>query len=134
NPLGERATTSETWRDEKHLDPKFFGFTAADMGRRFCTVGTGGDDSLLLGELLKRLQTTYCRFIGVQFMHIDNVTEREWLQNRMEATQNRVHLSQTAQFRILTRLTDASVFEDFLRTKFKSAKTFSLEGAESLIP
>ena len=134
NPLGERATTSETWRDEKHLDPKHFGFTDADMDRRYSTVGMGGADNLTLGELLKRLQSTYCRFIGVQFMHIDNVAEREWLQNRMEQTENRIQLSHTAQFRILTRLTDASTFEDFLRTKFKSAKTFSLEGAESLIP
>ena len=134
NPLGERATTSETWRDEKHLDPKHFGFTDADMSRRYSTVGMGGDDNLTLGELLKRLQNTYCRYVGVQFMHIDNVTEREWLQNRMEKAENRIQLSHTAQFRILTRLTDASVFEDFLRTKFKSAKTFSLEGAESLIP
>lgn len=134
NPLGERATTSETWRDEKHLDPKHFGFTDADMDRRYSTVGIGGADNLTLRELLTRLQTTYCRYIGVQFMHIDNVAEREWLQNRMEQSENRIQLSQSAQFRILTRLTDASTFEDFLRTKFKSAKTFSLEGAESLIP
>ncbi len=134
NPLGERATTSETWRDEKHLDPKHFGFTDADMDRPVSTAGIGGADITTMGELLKRLQHTYCRYIGVQFMHIDNVAEREWLQLRMEKSENRIHLSQTAQFRILTRLTDASTFEDFLRTKFKSAKTFSLEGAESLIP
>lgn len=134
NPLGERATTSETWRDEKHLDPKHFGFTEADMDRPYSTVGIGGGDVTSLGALLKRLQHTYCRYIGVQFMHIDNVAEREWLQMRMEQSENRIPLSQTAQFRILTRLTDASTFEDFLRTKFKSAKTFSLEGAESLIP
>lgn len=134
NPLGDRATTNETWRDEKHLDPEYFGFTETDLNRQFSTVGMGGADVLTLRELMSRLQETYCRYIGVQYMHIDNVAEREWLQDRMEKSKNRIQLSQREQIRILTRLTDASVFEEFLRTKFKSAKTFSLEGAESLIP
>src|SRR6202035_516542 len=53
---------------------------------------------------------------------------------RMERTENRIRLSRSEQLRIFTRLTDAVIFEQFVRKKFVGAKTFSLEGSESLIP
>jgi 2-oxoglutarate dehydrogenase E1 component len=134
NPLGDRAVTTQTWRDEKHLDPQYFGFTDDDLNTKFSTVGIGGADVLTLKQLLERLQNTYCRNIGVQFMHIDNVAEREWLQNRMEVCENHIALNNKQQFRILTRLTDAWQFEEFLKEQFPQVKTFSLKGAETLIP
>jgi 2-oxoglutarate dehydrogenase E1 component len=67
-------------------------------------------------------------------MHIDDLKRREWLQHRMESSENHLDLSHSEQLRILTRLTDAVVFEQFLRTKFLGAKTFSLEGCETLLP
>ncbi len=67
-------------------------------------------------------------------MHIDNRNIRDWLQRRMETTENRLELSHDVQRRIYARLADASIFEEFVRRKFVGAKTFSLEGAESLIP
>ena len=79
------------------------------------------------------LRNTYCRSIGAQFMHIDDPAMRQWLQHRMESSQNHLELSRDEQLRILTRLTDAVVFEEFLRKKFLGAKTFSLEGCETLI-
>ena len=59
---------------------------------------------------------------------------RRWLQRRMESTENRLQLTRDEQMRILTRLTDAVIFEEFIRKKFVGAKSFSLEGSESLIP
>lgn len=116
------------------LHPKFYGFTLDDMDRRFScdTMAQGGQ--LPLSEIYSRLRNTYCRFIGVQFMHIDALDVRTWLQERMESTENRIDLSRKQQIRILTRLTDAVTFEEFIRRKFVGAKSFSLEGAESLIP
>ena len=67
-------------------------------------------------------------------MHMDDPAARQWLQHRMESSQNRLAVSRDEQLRILTRLTDAVVFEEFLRTKFLGAKTFSLEGCETLLP
>jgi 2-oxoglutarate dehydrogenase E1 component len=67
-------------------------------------------------------------------MHIEDLSVRRWLQRRMETTQNRLQLSREDQLRILTRLTDAVAFEEFIRRKFPGAKTFSLDGSESLIP
>jgi 2-oxoglutarate dehydrogenase E1 component len=116
------------------LDAEFYGFTDADMNRRFAVESLDSHGTLSLREIQDRLRETYCRSIGVQFMHIDDLAVRQWLQERMEGTRNRLHLTRTEQIRILTRLTDAVIFEEFIRRKFVGAKSFSLEGAESLIP
>src|SRR6185369_5604934 len=91
-------------------------------------------EELTLAQIIERLRNTYCRSIGVEYMHIDDVHIRRWLQARMERTENHLTLSGEEQLRILTRLTYASVFEEFVRKKFVGAKSFSLEGSESLIP
>jgi 2-oxoglutarate dehydrogenase E1 component len=116
------------------LDPGYYGFTEADLDRRFSCETMCGINALPLREILERLRSTYCRSIGVQFMHIDDSFVRHWLQERMESSGNRLSLSRAEQIRILTRLTDAVIFEEFVRRKFIGAKSFSLEGAESLIP
>src|SRR5690606_32083764 len=116
------------------LDPAYYGFTAADMEQSFSCQSMGIKGTLKLKEILEKLRNTYCRYIGVQFMHIDDLDVREWLQQRMEQSENRISLERDEQLRILTRLTDATTFEEFIRVKFVGAKSFSLEGAESLIP
>jgi 2-oxoglutarate dehydrogenase E1 component len=52
----------------------------------------------------------------------------------MESTLNRVELSHEQQVRVLSKLIDAEIFEQFLHTKYVGAKRFSLEGTESIIP
>ncbi len=117
------------------LKPEFFGFTEADMDMPVYSETFQYEGPLLtLGKLLERLRNTYCRSIGVQYMHIDDLSVRRWLQRRMETSQNRTQLTREEQIRILTRLTDAVTFEEFIRKKFVGAKTFSLDGSESLIP
>ncbi|HOB34095.1 MAG TPA: 2-oxoglutarate dehydrogenase E1 component, partial [Verrucomicrobiota bacterium] len=116
------------------LKPEFFGFTEADMDLPVHSETFQYDGDLTLGQLLQRLRNTYCRTIGVQYMHIDDLRVRRWLQRRMEMTENRLQLTREEQLRILTRLTDAVTFEEFIRKKFVGAKSFSLEGSESLIP
>ena len=116
------------------LDPKYYGFSDADLDSPFSSRTIKGPAVRSLREILQRLQNTYTRYIGVQFMHIDEFDVRHWLQERMEGSENRCALSRTHQFRILTRLTDAVIFEEFIQRKFIGAKSFSLEGAESLIP
>ncbi|MDE3067096.1 MAG: 2-oxoglutarate dehydrogenase E1 component [Verrucomicrobiota bacterium] len=116
------------------LDPAYHGLTDADLDRPFACATMEPDRLLPLREIIERLRNTYCRSIGVQFMHIDDYGMRYWLQERMERTQNRLPLGRREQLRILTRLTDAVVFEEFIRKKFIGAKSFSLEGCESLIP
>ncbi|RYG59419.1 2-oxoglutarate dehydrogenase E1 component, partial [bacterium] len=108
------------------LEPEFYGFTEADMDRVFaCDKSFEKSGMLPLRELIARLKNTYSRTIGVQFTHIDDIEARRWLQQRMESTQNRIELSRKEQVRILTRLTDAVIFEEFIRRKFTGAKSFS---------
>jgi 2-oxoglutarate dehydrogenase E1 component len=116
------------------IEPEFYGLTEADMDRQLAYEWQGGERDTTLREIVEHLRRTYCRYIGVQFMHIDDLGVREWLQRRMEETENRTALSRKEQIRILTRLTDAVIFEEFIRKKFVGAKSFSLEGSESLIP
>lgn len=116
------------------LDLEYYGLTEADMDRPFSTRTIYGPDVLTLRGILRRLRNTYCRCVGVQYMHIDDLRVRNWLQHRMEGTENRLELTRKEQLRILTRLTDAVMFEEFIQKKYIGAKSFSLEGAESLIP
>ena len=116
------------------LDPESHGLTEADLGRPFTCNALQYVNGKTLGDILQKLRNTYCRSIGAQFTHIDNRNIRDWLQRRMESTENRLELSRDVQSRIYTRLADAAIFEEFVRKKFVGAKTFSLEGAESLIP
>lgn len=118
----------------EELKPAHYGFTRDDMKRPFSSRTIHGAAVRTLREILLLMRNTYCRAIGVQFMHIDQLEARHWLQERMEGTQNRIALSRAAQLRILTRLTDAVIFEEFIQKKYVGAKRFSLEGGESLIP
>jgi len=128
DPLGQPAP------HPPELDPAYYGFTEADLRRPVSTRSMRGPAVRTLAEVIESLHATYCRHVAAQFMHIDDLNVREWLQQRMESTENRIELPRETQLRILTRLTDAVVFEEFLLKKFLGAKSFSLEGAESLIP
>jgi len=120
--------------DQMELNPVFYGLTEEDMDYKFSTLSIAGREAATLREILLHMRNTYCRSIGAQFMHIDDLEVKEWLQQRMESTQNRTTLTRDEQIRILTRLTDAVMFEEFIQKKFRGAKSFSLEGGESLIP
>src|SRR5207249_6948352 len=103
------------------LDPKYYGFIEEDMARRFSCQTMHCEGPMTLAEILDRLWNTYCRSIGVEYMHIDDPTVRKWLQDRMEPAENRLSLTREQQERILTRLSDAVIFEQFIRKKFVGA-------------
>ena len=119
---------------QPELDPAFYGLTEEDLDRRFAVRTLHALEAPTLRQILDHLRNTYCRSIAVQFMHMDDLVVKEWLQSRMEGTENRLDLTLEEQIRILTRLTDAVMFEEFVQKKYLGAKTFSLEGGESLIP
>ena len=116
------------------LDPNFYHLTEEDMDRSFSTDTIEGPQSMSLRQIIKRLRNTYCRSIGVQFMHMDDLRVRQWLQVRMEGCENRIQLDRRQQLRIYRQMTNAAVFEEFIQKRFLGAKSFSLEGSESLIP
>ena len=116
------------------LDPAFHGIGPADMDEQISPETLSGCALDTPRKVIERLGETYTRSVGVQFMHIDDLAVRDWLQERMESAGNHVRLSPARQIRILTKLTDATIFEDFVQKKFIGAKSFSLEGCETLIP
>ncbi len=136
--LGHKAASIDplglVTESQPALDPEFYGLTADHLKRLFPGAGLPWNGPLRIDDILDRLRRTYCGPIGIEFMHIDEPAVRDWLQWRMEASQNRLELSPDEKLRILARLTDAVTFEEFVRKKFVGAKSFSLEGAESLIP
>ena len=115
------------------LEPRYFGFTEADLDRPVVDPIVGGSP-VPLRKVLDRLKRTYCGSVGAQFLHIEDNSIREWLQHRMERSENRAHLSRDEQLHVLRRLTEAQVFEDFIQKKYIGSKSFSVEGSESLIP
>jgi len=116
------------------LEPGYFGLAESDLDRTVSGITIQGPNSLTLRQVLERMHSTYCRSVGVQYMHIDSPEVRAWLAARMEGTENRINLTREQQLGILTRLTDAVLFEEFIQKKYLGAKSFSLEGSESLIP
>ena len=116
------------------LDPAYYNLSESDMNRKLEPETIPGTGTQTVREIVDRLQNTYCRSIGAQFMHIDDLQVRKWLQRRMETSENHLDLTHDQQTRILTKLTDAVIFEEFIQKKYLGAKSFSLEGGESLIP
>jgi 2-oxoglutarate dehydrogenase E1 component len=117
-----------------YLELSWFGFTEADLKRTFDAIPFLGLPRGTLRELVAALRETYCRTIGVEYMHIQDVSIRKWLQERMEPRRNRPKLPLRQKMRILMVLHYAEVFEKFLHTRYTGQKRFSLEGAETTIP
>lgn len=130
--LAELSPLGRDSFEAPELEPEYYGLTPADMALPVHGNFMPGTDTV--GELIDALKETYTRSIGVQFMHIDSLEVRVWLQRRMEASRNHLELSREKQLRILTKLTDATTFEEFIQKKYVGAKSFSLEGGETLIP
>lgn len=129
DPLGLKPKPEP---DELFLER--YGLADVDPQTVFSTGDLAGPPTATLEEILERLAATYTRTIGAEFTFLEDREARTWLQNQLESTTNRVDMTSEAQIRILTKLTDAEIFEQFLHTKFIGAKRFSLEGGESVIP
>jgi len=113
---------------------KRYGLAHVDPETIFSTGDLAGPANDSLRSIIARLKDTYSRTIGVEYTFLEKREARNWLRDRMELTGNHIDLSREQQIRILTKLTDAEIFEQFLHTKYTGAKRFSLEGGESVIP
>ena len=107
------------------------GLTLWDLDRDVPTGGCGGTPRLTLRKILGILRDSYCRTIGVEYMHIQDPEERTWIQDKIEVPFTKP--APAEQLRILRRLNAAEAFETFLQTKFVGQKRFSLEGGEAVI-
>jgi 2-oxoglutarate dehydrogenase E1 component len=119
-------------RSHPDLDITVHGLTLWDLDREFATGGFGGRPMMKLRNILGVLRDSYCRTVGIEYMHIQDPGQRKWLQERIEVPHEKPEREE--QLRILRKLNAAEAFETFLQVKYVGQKRFSLEGAESVIP
>ncbi len=119
-------------RRHPDLDVLQHGLTLWDLDRVFPVGGFAGKQRMKLRDVLGVLRDTYCRRVGIEYMHIQGPEERRWIQDRIEIKYTKPDPDE--QKHILNRLNAAEAFETFLQTKYVGQKRFSLEGGESLIP
>ena len=122
------------YKQRKHpdLDIIEHGLTLWDLEREFAVGGFAGKSMMKLRDILGVLRDSYCRTIGIEYMHIQDPKQRKWIQDRVERPHAKPEREE--QLRILRRLNAAEAFETFLQTKYVGQKRFSLEGGESVIP
>ncbi len=120
------------FRSHPDLEVITHGLTLWDLDRVFKVNGFAGSESKKLRDILGLLRDAYCRHIGVEYTHILDPEQLEWLEHRVETKHVKPTVAQ--QKYILSKLNAAEAFETFLQTKYVGQKRFSLEGAESVIP
>ncbi|WP_409436850.1 multifunctional oxoglutarate decarboxylase/oxoglutarate dehydrogenase thiamine pyrophosphate-binding subunit/dihydrolipoyllysine-residue succinyltransferase subunit [Mycobacterium sp. SMC-14] len=120
------------FRSHPDLDVQSHGLTLWDLDREFKVEGLPGGDIRKLREILSVLRDAYCRHVGVEYTHILEPEQQQWLQERVEVKHVKPTVAQ--QKYILSKLNAAEAFESFLQTKYVGQKRFSLEGAETVIP
>jgi 2-oxoglutarate decarboxylase len=149
DPMKQAAVAKliQAWRERGHLvadldplgtprvshpdlEPSTHGLTIWDLDRSF---HAGSFGVMTLRALIDRLRITYAGKIGVQWMHIDNIEERNWLEQRMEPTLNQWPLDAFLKRRVLQDVIATESFENFLDTRFKGHKRFGLEGGEAAV-
>ncbi len=120
------------FRSHPDLDVNTHGLTLWDLDREFKVNGFGGQSHKKLRDILGLLRDAYCRHVGVEYTHILEPEQQQWLQERIEVKHEKPTVAE--QKYILSKLNAAEAFETFLATKYVGQKRFSLEGAETVIP
>lgn len=128
NPVRNRRQYKPT------LDLDNFNLDESDLDTVFQSGHLIGIGAAPLRDIIDHLQETYCGSIGVEYMFVRKPERVKWLQDRIEKNRNRANFPIEQKRRILHKLNQAVVFEDFLHTKYIGQKRFSLQGGESLIP
>lgn len=127
NPVRERRTYSPT------LDLENFGLGKEDLETVFEAGTQVGIGPAKLKDIIAHLEATYCNSISVEYMYIREPERVDWIRKNIELD-NRQKFSSEDKLHILKKISQATLFEEFLQKKFVGQKRFSLEGGESLIP
>ncbi len=124
------------WKSEEteDLSPAWHGFTDADMDRRMYIAGFLGLEWATPREILAILRKNYCSSIGLEYMHISDVAERRFLQQRIEGKDAEISFTPEGKKAILTKVIHAEQWEKFLGRKYVGTKRFGLDGGESMVP
>ena len=116
------------------LDYKSYGFSENDLDREIFIDGSLGLETATLKEIIQILNKTYASSIGVEFLHIQSVEQKQWVQERIEEVHNKTNFTTQGKKAIFQRLVESELFEQYLDKKFLGTKRYGVEGGESMIP
>ena len=116
------------------LTPEYHGFVGAAQDRKVYLGGTLGLEWATVREIVAILRANYCGKVGLEFMHISDVEERRFLQDRMEGADKSIDFTQIGKKAILSAVIRGEQYEKFLGKKYVGTKRFGLDGGESMIP
>jgi 2-oxoglutarate dehydrogenase E1 component len=116
------------------LTPEFHGFTGAALDRPIWLGGALGLEKGSVREVVEILRRNYCGKLGLEYMHINDLDERRFLQERMEGREAEIRFTTEGKKSILTKVVQAEQWEKFLARKYVGTKRFGLDGGESMIP
>ncbi|MBB4155000.1 2-oxoglutarate dehydrogenase E1 component [Sphingomonas jinjuensis] len=116
------------------LKTEYYGFSDADIDRPVFLGGTMGMEWATIRQLVDTLRKNYCGKVGLEYMHIADVEERRFLQERMEGQDKAIEFTPLGKKAILNKVIEAEQWEKFLGRKYVGTKRFGLDGGESMIP
>ena len=116
------------------LTTEYYGFSDAEIDRPVYLGGTLGLETATIRELVTILRANYCGNVGLEYMHIADVEERRFLQDRMEGKDKAIQFTVDGKKAILSKVIEAEQWEKFLGRKYVGTKRFGLDGGESMIP
>ncbi|ODU20513.1 MAG: 2-oxoglutarate dehydrogenase E1 component [Sphingomonas sp. SCN 67-18] len=116
------------------LTPEYHGFSGADLDRPVYLGGTLGLECATVRDLVAIVQANYCGNVGLEYMHISDVDERRFLQDRLEGKDKVIEFTPEGKRAILNKVIEAEQYEKFLGKKYVGTKRFGLDGGESMIP
>ena len=129
DPLG-----IERHEAQPELDPASYGFGPDDMDRPIFIDGVLGLDTATVRQMLDILKRTYCGTVGVEFMHILDPEEKDWIQRRIEGPDKEISFTNEGKRAILKKVVEAETFEKFLAKRYPGTKRFGLDGGEATVP
>jgi len=116
------------------LRTEYHGFGDADVDRKVYLGGALGFEWATIRQLVDTLRANYCGNVGLEYMHIADVEERRFLQERMEGQDKAIEFTAVGKKAILNKVIEAEQWEKFLGRKYVGTKRFGLDGGESMIP
>jgi 2-oxoglutarate dehydrogenase E1 component len=116
------------------LTPEYHGFREDALDRPVYLGGALGLEQASVREIVDILRRNYCGHVGLEYMHINDVAERRFLQERMEGRDAEIRFTREGKQSILQKVIEAEQWERFLARKYVGTKRFGLDGGESMVP
>ncbi|HTM96716.1 MAG TPA: 2-oxoglutarate dehydrogenase E1 component [Croceibacterium sp.] len=116
------------------LTPEYHGFTGDALDRPVYLGGTLGLEWATIRQVIAILRKNYCGHVGLEYMHISDVEERRFLQDRIEGPDKVIQFTDEGKKAILAAVVRGEQYEAFLGKKYVGTKRFGLDGGESMIP